>query len=229
MSDVFNLYEDSLNENFTKITNITNNMQNLSREKTESAINEANHYIQEAQTLLKKLELEAASNINKERLNMKVKNYKSEFNSLKQAFFKQQNHYINAKSNEAIYLNSDDVNDKKLVDNEELAYHQNSKLDKALGNVLEMEHRGNEVMRQLDHQTNIMNRVNHNIDDMNYQLGDSNSLLGKMMRRENRNKVVILIAIIFFAIILIIIATAMTSGGNGGEESSTNSVVNNNA
>lgn len=214
MSDVFNLYEDSVNEKFTKIANITNNMQNLSREKTESAINEANHYIQEAQTLLKKLELEASSNVNKERLIMKVKNIKSEFNNLKQAFLKKQNQYINAKSNEALYLNSDDVNDKNLVDNEELAYHQNSKLDKALGNVLEIEHRGNEVMRQLDHQTNIMNKVNNNIDDMNYQLGDSNSLIGKMMKRENRNKVVILIAIIFFAIILIIIATAMTSGGS---------------
>ena len=86
MTDVFNLYEDSINEKFTKITNITNNMQNLSREKTESAINEANHYIQEAQSLIKKLELEASSNVNKERLIMKVKNIKSEFNNLKQAF-----------------------------------------------------------------------------------------------------------------------------------------------
>lgn len=215
MSDLFDLYEDNLNETFNKIKNITRTMQNLSKEKTESAINEANSHIQDAQSLIKKLELEATTSNNKDKLTMKIKNYKSEFSNLKQTFLRLQTNYINAKSNEALYLNSDDINDKNLVDNEELvAYHQSSKLDKALGSVLEIDNRGNEIMRQLDHQTNVMNRVNDNLGDMNFQLADSNSLLGKMMRRENRNKVIILLAVIFFTIVLIIIASALASGGD---------------
>jgi len=230
MSDLFEIYEEDLNEALKNISDINKKIQNLSREKTESAIKEGNNHIQNAESLLKKLEIEASTSQNKDRLLMKLKNFKSEYNKLKDEFYKNQNNYINAKSNEALYLNSDDANEynnNNLIDNEELAYKQSNKLDVATRKCLEIEGRGNEMMRQLEHQTNQMNNINENLNDMNFQLGDSNSLIGKMLRRENRNKMIILIAVIFFAVLLIIIAASLTGGGStsSSNESTSNSSI----
>lgn len=245
MSDLFEIYEENLNKTLNEISDINKKMQNLSREKTESALKEGHNHIQNAESLLKKLEIEASTSLNKDRLILKMKNFKTEFNKLKDQFNKNQSNYINAKSNEALYLNSDDLNhnninaynNNNLMDNEELAYSQGNKLDIATRKCLEIEGRGNEVMRQLEHQTNVMNNVNNNLDDMNFQLGDSNNLIGKMLRRENRNKIVILIAVIFFAIVLIIIATSLTASSSSSIEApiqqissnNTSSILNNNS
>ena len=213
MSELFSIYEDNLNSTFTKLNNINLTFLNLSKEKTEIAIIDGNNHITEAKSLLKKLEIESSSSNKQDRLMMKINNYKTELENIKKQFNKNVNNYVNQKSNEAIGLNSEDVDNsyknKNLVDNEELAYQQHSKLHKALGNVLEIEGRGHDVMRQLDHQTNMMKGINNNLDDMNDQLGQSNTLLAKMMKRENRNKIVIIIAVLAGITILGVVSTLM--------------------
>ena len=52
MSDLFSLYEDSLNIVLRKITTVTENMSNLSKEKTESALEETNKNVKEAERIV---------------------------------------------------------------------------------------------------------------------------------------------------------------------------------
>jgi hypothetical protein len=52
MSDLFSLYEDSLNIVLKKITTVVENIPNLSKEKTESALEDANNNIKEADRIV---------------------------------------------------------------------------------------------------------------------------------------------------------------------------------
>lgn len=52
MSDLFAIYEDSLNIVLRNITSIISSMNHLSKEKTEQALNEANSYFDEADRIV---------------------------------------------------------------------------------------------------------------------------------------------------------------------------------
>ena len=210
MSDTFNNFDEQLNSTLNKISNIILNMPNLSKEKTESAIKEANTLIQNAEQIIKQLEIEANSDNNRDRLMFKIKGQINELKKLKGEYFKLQQQYINAKSSEALYLNSDDVKDKNLIEGEELP-DNDVKLTKGLNKMLEIEKNGHDIARQLYGHTNQMKQVNQNLDEMNDQLSDSTSIIGRMMRRENKNKLIVACAIILFVFILLIILSSKMS------------------
>lgn len=211
MSELFEMYEENFNELLKKVKNIINSMSNLSREKSESAIKQADTHLSEAKQYLKKLDIEASTGNNKEKLYTKIKSYNQEYNKIESEYLKAANNYINVKSNEAIYLNSDENKNTQI---NEIAYNQSNKLDSGLAGVIGIENRGVEVLRDLEHHTGQMNRVNENLDGFNYSLGTSNSLLTKMLRRENRNKLMIIGAAIVFSFIFILIAIVRISGKN---------------
>jgi hypothetical protein len=52
MSDLFSIYEDGLNSVLRNITSVIETMHNLSKEKTESALNETNNNIKEAERIV---------------------------------------------------------------------------------------------------------------------------------------------------------------------------------
>ena len=52
MSDLFSIYEDSLNSVLRNITSVIEIMHNLSKEKTESALNETNNNVKEAERIV---------------------------------------------------------------------------------------------------------------------------------------------------------------------------------
>lgn len=52
MSDLFSIYEDSLNSVLRNITSVIEIMHNLSKEKTESALNETNSNVKEAERIV---------------------------------------------------------------------------------------------------------------------------------------------------------------------------------
>ena len=120
MSDLFSIYEDSFNVLLHRVSKVTESMGNLSKEKTEQAINEANLNLTEAESHLKRMELECDSGFGKniDRLKLKVKNYKNEYGKVKDNLYKLQEQYINRKSNE-IRLGNLNTN---LIEDEEESY-----------------------------------------------------------------------------------------------------------
>ena len=53
MSDLFSIYEDSLNIVLKNVTTITEHMNHLSKEKTESALNDAHNNLKEADRIVR--------------------------------------------------------------------------------------------------------------------------------------------------------------------------------
>lgn len=52
MSDLFNIYEDKLNIQFSRLNHIIDTFSNLSKEQAESALQDANTTIKEAEGLV---------------------------------------------------------------------------------------------------------------------------------------------------------------------------------
>lgn len=200
MSEIFDIYQESLNDCLTKLNNILKVINNLSKDKTESAIKEANTLLSEASSILKRMEIESTSIKNNEKLAFKVKSFKSDLDEVSKRLSETQSLYINAKSKEAIYLNSDDndeeMRNKNLIENEQAAEENNSKLEYGKRMILEIEAGGNRVLNELGSQTKSMKKIVGNLDIENDLLEKSNSLVMRMLRRENRNKLYIVICIL---------------------------------
>jgi hypothetical protein len=57
MSDLFSIHEDSLNIVLKNITTIVEHMNHLSKEKTESALNDTHNNLKEAERIVRLLHL----------------------------------------------------------------------------------------------------------------------------------------------------------------------------
>lgn len=93
----------------------------------------------------------------------------------------------------------------KLIENEELAWKQGEKLENAKRAVIEMEGVSLGVMRDLDRQTGQLRNINSKVGDMNQELDFSKSILGRIMKRENRNKIIIGVVVVIIGLIFILI------------------------
>ena len=95
---------------------------------------------------------------------------------------------------------------QKLIENEELAWQQGEKLEGAKRSAIEMEGVSMHIMHDLDHQTNQLKIIHSKTNEMSGELEESNSIMGRIMKRENRNKVIIGVFsfIIVLAFILIL-------------------------
>ena len=115
-----------------------------------------------------------------------------------------QENYITKKSKEALYINSEEnqnnIQNKKLIENEEMAWSQHQKLENAKRNVIEIDNVGVNIMKDLEHQTGKMTDISNKLGGMNVEIDQSSSLLTRMMNRENRNKTIV----IFFSILVVI-------------------------
>jgi hypothetical protein len=72
--------------------------------------------------------------------------------------------------------------------------------------MIEMDNVGLEIMNDLEHQNEIMKGVSTKLNDMNVNIENSNSLINRMIRRENRNKMIIFIfaMLIIFSFLIIL-------------------------
>ena len=158
--------------------------------------------------------MELECNLNKGRnsypLIMKLQSYKNDFDITKRKFNKLQESY-NERKNNALLLGDNDGNDnglhkQKLIENEELAWKQGEKLEGAKRSVIEMEGISHGIMRDLDHHTGKIRIITGGLGEMGGELEQSNSIMGRILKRENRNKVIIGVfsVIVILAFILII-------------------------
>jgi vesicle transport through interaction with t-SNAREs protein 1 len=115
-----------------------------------------------------------------------------------------QENYINKKSKEALFINTEEnqhnVQNKKLIENEELAWSQHERLENAKRDVIEIDNVGINIMRDMENQTSKMNHISNKLGGMNVEIDHSSNLLTRMMNRENRNKTIV----IFFSILVVI-------------------------
>ena len=82
-----------------------------------------------------------------------------------------------------------------------MAWSQNQMLETAKTSTKQIESMSTEVMKDLESHSNQLRGIRTKVGDINQKVENSNDLINRMMRRENRNKIIILI----FAISLIIV------------------------
>jgi hypothetical protein len=140
-----------------------------------------------------------------------MKNYKIDFDSVKKRLHKIQENIQLRKSHDELLGGLDDTSNnnlqrQKLIENEDLAWKQHNSLENAKRKTLEMENVSIEVMRQLDINNNSLRGINSRVVDLNTELDGSKSIMGRIMKKENRNKVVIIgFSFILLVVLLIIL------------------------
>ena len=140
---------------------------------------------------------------------IQLRTYKNEYDQTRKRFLKLQDTYIMKKSQEALLTDEiEDIEDaagqknnqkSKLIGNDALAYKQQQNLENAKRAAIEIEHASIGIMNGLEHNNGMLKGVDSKVNELNNNLDDSNSILARIMKKENRNKLLI----VGFAIILL--------------------------
>lgn len=219
MSDLFNIYEDTFNIVINKVNKIIDSMQNLSKEKSEQALSEANDNLNEADRYLKQMELECDASFgkNSDRLKLKIRNYKNEYETVKRRFNKHQEQYITKKSADMMLDTSNSkLTKQRLIDNEEYSYENGEKLEHGKRKAMQIENSALEVMKDMHKQTKHMEKIDARVLGVNSNVEDNSDLIDEMVRRDQRTKYIILIAaMILLTMLAVIVGVRLFASPSG--------------
>ena len=203
MSDLFDIYEDSL-----KIV-IKNVQANIDKHNiTENDLELLHTNITEAKRIIKQIDVEISSNTTTISQSEKIKyrNYANEIDKLNKKYLKVQDKYIKRKNNDILSFDGIEVsaNNKaqkmNLIENE-----QNDSIEEIKRKTYDIENTGKNIMTNLNMQNDQMRSVRDNIKALNGEIDESNGIVSRMLRRENRNKLIIILFSVIIAIIFILI------------------------
>lgn len=203
MSDLFDIYEDSL-----KIV-IKNVQANIDKNNiTENDLELLHTNITEAKRIIKQIDVEISSNTTTISQSEKIKyrNYANEIDKLNKKYLKVQERYIKRKNNDILSFDGIEVSaNKKAQKMNLLENEQNDSIEEIKRKTYDIENTGKNIMTNLNTQNDQMSSVRDNIKGLNGEIDESNGIISRMLRRENRNKLIIIIFSVILVIIFILI------------------------
>ena len=203
----FQKNNDIITSNFNKIDSYLSSNKDSEREKTKinisTILDEIDKLIEEQQKILKQMEIEICSLINRD-------DYE-EFSSKLSSFKK--NLATNKKKYNELYLKEDSKNNSSdnilltensnnLMSKENYLLQRNEKLQQVQRSLSSTESIGTNIIVNMDNQTKNMKNITGKIKHMGQDLQESNNILTKMKRRTKKNKYMIIFFIIAFILIL---------------------------
>ena len=203
----FQKNNDIITSNFNKIDSYLSSNKDSEREKTKinisTILDEIDKLIEEQQKILKQMEIEICSLINRD-------DYE-EFSSKLSSFKK--NLAMNKKKYNELYLKEDSRNNSSdnilltensnnLMSKENYLLQRNEKLQQVQRSLSSTESIGTNIIVNMDNQTKNMKSITGKIKHMGQDLQESNNILTKMKRRTKKNKYMIIFFIIAFILIL---------------------------
>ena len=203
----FQKNNDIITSNFNKIDSYLSSNKDSEREKTKinisTILDEIDKLIEEQQKILKQMEIEICSLINRD-------DYE-EFSSKLSSFKK--NLAMNKKKYNELYLKEDSRNNSSdnilltensnnLMSKENYLLQRNEKLQQVQRSLSSTESIGTNIIVNMDNQTKNMKNITGKIKHMGQDLQESNNILTKMKRRTKKNKYMIIFFIIAFILIL---------------------------
>ncbi len=201
MSGLFDIYQSNVKMLFQKISN---NLDTISSETGEK-IDLIESDLKEVQKLLKNLEIEVAAESPVSDTYLIVKNYKNGYNQYSKRFRKEKEKYQNSIKSVSLGINSDNTMNNNIK-NDEIAYNSFDKLQNARRVTIEMQGIGQDVMRDMNGQTETMKNINSKIGNVSDDLSSSTSLISEMQKIQRRNKIIIYLYGGFLIILFLIIA-----------------------
>ena len=203
MSDLFDIYEDSL-----KIV-IKNVQANIDKNNiTENDLELLHTNITEAKRIIKQIDVEISSNTTTISQSEKIKyrNYANEIDKLNKKYLKVQERYIKRKNNDILSFDGIEVSaNKKAQKMNLLENEQNDSIEEIKRKTYDIENTGKNIMTNLNTQNDQMRSVRDNIKGLNGEIDESNGIISRMLIRENRNKLIIIIFSVILVIIFILI------------------------
>ena len=203
MSDLFDIYEDSL-----KIV-IKNVQANIDKNNiTENDLELLHTNITEAKRIIKQIDVEISSNTTTISQSEKIKyrNYANEIDKLNKKYLKVQERYIKRKNNDILSFDGIEVSaNKKAQKMNLLENEQNDSIEEIKRKTYDIENTGKNIMTNLNTQNDQMRSVRDNIKGLNGEIDESNGIISRMLRRENRDKLIIIIFSVILVIIFILI------------------------
>ncbi len=209
MSEIFSIFEDSL-----KIV-----LKNINKSLNKSSLNDDDmeklHFnMKEAQRIIRQMELEINSKNNEVPKDLKTRynNYKNQIDEYNVKYSKIQELYIQNKNQNSLAFDFTDIDSSKkiqkesLIDNEGGLYGMHNTLDEIQREAYRIEDMGNNMRYQFEIQGDQMKNIRENIFDINQHITNSNKLISKMLKRENRNKCILIVfCVVGFFILFIIL------------------------
>ena len=200
MSSLIDIYQSKLKKLNQKIEY---NFGTLSK-KTEEKLSEINNNLKESQKLLKNLELEVSGESQQSNSYLILKIYKNSYNEYSKKYKVEKEKFENSLKEVSLGINSD-INLKQNLKNDEIAYNSFNKLENVRRISIEMEGLGQDVMRDMNSQSETMKGINSKIGDVSNDLNTSNALLTEMNKIQRRNKTIVYLygAFLFFVFLVI--------------------------
>ena len=184
-------YENELRKDFDKLDSLNNQAEISNDKELNSIVEQMSDAISKLEKTLKDYNI--YSNLNNKSDQSKTKDIQKKLSENKKKFKKLKEKLKaikknNSQSNE-ISINEDGDDDTS----HSIKYNTFHKLQLATRSTIEMENMSGNILGDLNNQTNQMKGVSSKIGLINDDIDTSNSILGKMFRRQGRDKKIIII------------------------------------
>ena len=204
MSDVFKIYEDSLNISINNIKRILNK-----KDFNNDDISKLSDNLKESKRLIKQMNLEISSlkNSNKfeKEIENKFSNYQTTIENFSQEIYRIQNNFNNNTKifNSNMILEGNDSESNRQLQKMGLIENEDGfVIDEMQREAYKIEDIGNNINYNLNQQGEQMQSIRNNIYDLNKDIDKSNTLINKLLKRENRNRCIVYLIIIIAIVLL---------------------------
>ena len=184
-------YENELRKDFDKLDSLNNQAEISTDKELNSIVEQMSDEISKLEKTIKDYNI--YSNLNNKNDQGKTKEIQKKLSENKKKFKKLKEKLKSLKKNNN-NQNQDSINDDIDDDtSQSMKYNTFHKLQLATRTSIEMENMSGNILGDLNNQTNQMKGVSSKIGLINDDIDTSNSILGKMFRRQGRDKKIIII------------------------------------
>ena len=215
MSELLNTYEKSFRKNndiimsnFNKINlepNKDNNNDPKSKINKSYLLEEIDKLIEEQKKILKQMEIEVSSLLNRddyEEFSVKLSSFKKSLELNKKNLNKL---YLKEESKNSSFMSESNLlseHSNTLINQEKYMFQRSEKLQQVRRSLSSTEDMGTNIMVNMDQQTKNMKNVTGKLKKMGGNLQESSNILSKMKRRAKKNKIILIILGILLGVIL---------------------------
>ena len=184
-------YENELRKDFDKLDSLNNKAEISTDKELNSIVEQMSDEISKLEKTIKDYNI--YSNLNNKNDQSKTKEIQKKLSENKKKFKKLKEKLKALKKNNN-NQNQDSMNDDIDDDtSQSMKYNTFHKLQLATRTSIEMENMSGNILGDLNNQTNQMKGVSSKIGLINDDIDTSNTILGKMFRRQGRDKKIIII------------------------------------
>ncbi|XP_063163230.1 vesicle transport through interaction with t-SNAREs homolog 1A isoform X2 [Candoia aspera] len=210
MSSDFEGYEQDFSVLTAEITSRIGKVPKLVGDEKRQLVSNVEKQLEEARELLEQMELEVREIPSQSRAmySSRVRSYKQEMEKLDTDFKRSRIAYSDEVRNELLRDdgNSSENQRAHLLDNTERLERSSRRLEAGYQIAVETEHIGQDILENLSHDREKIQRARERLRETDANLGKSSRILTGMLRRiiQNRILIVILALIIIFAVLMVI-------------------------